>query len=150
MANKKIKNASSLVAEGITFRSKLEYNIFKILKEAKIRNLEYEKYKFVIWEGYKPTLPFFIKNKKTGLLQNDTKKIMSITYTPDFTFTYKEYFSIVEVKAFENDVFPYKKKLFRRFLEEKHKEDKNFLPVYCQIGSKREMLEFLQILQTLK
>ena len=45
----------------------------------------------------------------------------------------------------ENDVFPYKRKLFRNYLEGRTFDGK--MPIYCQISTKRDLLSFLEILK---
>lgn len=108
--NKKVKNATELVIDNIKFKSKLEASVYKYLvEEGFVPGYELEKY--VLWEGIKPTIPFY---GKKGL---DDKKLIDITYTPDFTFSYKDKFIIIEVKGMQNDVFPYKFKMFRKLLE---------------------------------
>lgn len=116
MSNTKIKNATPTRFNGIEFKSKLEVSVYKTLLVAGFKP-DYEKLKFTLWEGYKPTVPFYTKSKKTRELELDDTKIRGITYTPDFTFRYKDYLIIVEVKGKENDVYPYKRKLFRKWLE---------------------------------
>ena len=93
MANKKIRGATSLVSDGISFKSKLEVVIYKELLRAGF-NPKYEERKFVIWEGIKPTKPFYNRDIQTKMLKLDMGKMRDITYTPDFTFEYNDYFVI--------------------------------------------------------
>lgn len=108
--NKKVKNATELVIDNIKFKSKLEASVYKCLIEEGF-SPKYELEKYTLWEGIKPTVSFYGKN---GL---NNKKLIDITYTPDFTFSYKDKFIIIEVKGIQNDVFPYKFKMFRKLLE---------------------------------
>lgn len=140
--NKKIKNATQNIYDGIQFKSRLETIIYKTLKE-KGFNPKYEPCKFIIWEGYKPKVPFFDKNSKTGLLKNNNKKIIDITYTPDFCFDYNDLFIIIEAKGLENDVFPLKKKLFRKYLESWDKP-----VVYFELYSKKQLLQAIDIIKS--
>ena len=57
---------------------------------------------FVIWEGIKPTKPFYNRDIQTKMLKLDMGKMRDITYTPDFTFEYKNHLIIIEAKGFEN------------------------------------------------
>lgn len=141
--NKKIKNATPLQYDNIQFKSKLEVMAYKTLKEAGF-NPQYELEKFVLWEGFKPTVPFYDKDKVTRLLKPNNKKMVNITYSPDFMFYYKEHPIIVELKGMENDTFPLKKKLFRAYLE-------SHLPnsLYFEIFSKRQLLQAIQIIKSL-
>jgi hypothetical protein len=140
MINKKIKNATKKTYKNIIFKSTLEATCFKILSEEGF-NPEYEKRKFVLWEGYYPNVPFYTKDKKTGSLKLDFVKIKDITYTPDITFWYKGTLVVVEIKGFENDVYPYKKKMFRKLME--FQKD----VVIFEIFSKKTMLEAIKIIK---
>lgn len=143
MVNKKIKGATSLVSDGISFKSKLEVVIYKELLRAGF-NPKYEERKFVIWEGIKPTKPFYNRDIQTKMLKLDMGKMRDITYTPDFTFEYKNHFIIIEAKGFENDTFPIKKKLFRGLLEKMETS-----VIYLEVYTKKQLLQAIEILKTL-
>ena len=93
--NKKVKNATKVDYNGISFRSKLEVYTYKKLKENNIK-AKYEKVKFILVE------PFSYKENK----------IREMSYTPDFV---GEDF-IIECKGRPNDAFPLKWKLFKYYL----------------------------------
>lgn len=93
--NKKVKNATPLVYEGIRFRSKLEVYCYKKLKENKLY-AEYEKHKFVLLEPFK----------------YNGESIRQMTYTPDFVGTG----FVIECKGVCNDAFPLRYKLFKYYL----------------------------------
>ena len=143
MNNKKIKNACAKSFNNIVFKSQLEVVIYKELLRAGF-NPKYEERKFVIWEGIKPTKPFYNRDIQTKMLKLDMGKMRDITYTPDFTFEYKGHLIIVEAKGFENDTFPIKKKLFRGLLE------KMETPViYFEVYTKKQLLQAIEILKAL-
>lgn len=139
MENKKIKNATSKVLDGIQFKSSLEALIYKTLKEHGIE-ASYEKITFEFVPRLRPTVPFFNRIKKVFGLE--MKPLHQITYTPDFTFDYKDMLIIIEAKGFENDVYPVKKNLFRRHLEDMEKHT-----MYFEIRTKKELLEALRIIK---
>ena len=143
MANRKILGATSLVSDGISFKSKLEVVIYKELLRAGF-NPKYEERKFVIWEGVKPTKPFYNRDIQTKMLKLDMGKMRDITYTPDFTFEYKNHLVIIEAKGFENDTFPIKKKLFRGLLEKMET-----LVIYFEVYTKKQLLQAIEILKAL-
>ena len=145
MVNKRIKNATPTEYNGISFKSKLEVSLYKVLEEESFKPM-YEPYKFVIWEGYIPKIPFYIQDKATKCITEDKRKIRDIHYTPDIVFLYKDYIIFLEVKGIENDIFPYKRKLFRKYLEDKTFNNKK--PIYCEVKTKRSLIEFLKILKT--
>ena len=140
--NKKIKNASPLEYDGIAFKSKLEKMIYQILKENGFP-VEYEPHKFVIWEGFRPTIPFYNKDKITRMLKLEKKKIIDITYTPDFVFIYNGYLVVIEAKGFENDSFYLKKKMFRKYLE-----TLGIPCIFFEVRTKKEMLQSIEILKS--
>lgn len=141
--NKKIKNASPLEYDGITFKSKLEKMVYQNLKEEGFP-IEYEPKKFVVWEGFNPTVPFYNKDKVTRMLKLEKKKIINITYTPDFVFTYNKYLVVIEAKGFENDNFYLKKKMFRKWLEYNYPKS-----IYFEIYTKKQLLQAVEIIKSL-
>lgn len=126
MGNVKIINATPKTYNNIKFKSLAEVMVYKTLIQQGF-SPQYEQETFIIWEGYKPTITFFTKNsfkrknKNIEIISENTAKdnriITNITYTPDFTFMYNGIKVIIEVKGFQNDVFPYKFKMFRKHLE---------------------------------
>ena len=77
--NKKVKNATPLSYDGIDFKSRLEAIVYKTFKDAGF-NIQYEPCKDVLWRGFKPTIPFYNRKKKTKhsnvtALKLDNKKL---------------------------------------------------------------------------
>lgn len=145
MENKKVKNARKDFYDNIQFKSHLEVVVYKTLKEAGFTPL-YEFKKFTIWDGYKPNVLFFNRvNKKDGkAFQLCNQKVRDITYTPDFYMIVKDLHVIIEAKGHENDVFPLKRKIFRRFLENQKGKY-----IYFEVHSKAEVLSSIEIIKTL-
>ena len=139
--NKKIKNATKVSLKGINFKSRLEARMYEILVKEGLKP-KYEEETFTLWEGFKPTTPFYDRSKKTNKLELMTTKLINITYTPDFILWYKGWKVIIEVKGVENDVFPIKKKLFRKYLE----EEKNVL--FFELRTLTELKEAIRIIKT--
>lgn len=137
MENKKVRNATYVTVDDITFKSKLEASVYKHLLQAGFKP-DYEEMTFILWSGFKPTVPFYSKN---GL---NMKKLINITYTPDFTFNYKKYLIIIEVKGRQNDVFPYKFKMFRRILEQFPYRNKTLLFEVFSIKQLKECIEIIK------
>lgn len=138
--NKKIKNANPLEYNGIRFKSRVEVSIYKLLEAHNIE-AKYENKTFVLSPSIRPTVPFYNRTKKVGF-HSIMSPIDNITYTPDFTFMYNNILVIVEVKGFENDVFPVKRNLFRKLLET--------LDTYCmffEVRTQKEMLEALEVIK---
>lgn len=140
-SNRKIANATPTKLGTITFKSKLEESFYKTLVAAGLEP-DYELTKFVLVEGFKPTVPFYNRNK-SKVFRMDMVKVRDITYTPDFTILYNDTLFIIEAKGIENDTFPLKKKLFRRFLESME------MPcVYFEVHTKKELLEVIKIIKS--
>lgn len=103
--NRKVKNAKVHEYSGIVFRSKTEMDIYRRLLDLGIVP-QYEKDKIILLDGFKPELPWFLDGKVMKT------KVRDMTYTPDFKFIYNGFTVYLEVKGFETDRFPLKRKLF--------------------------------------
>ena len=146
--NKKVKNATPLSYDGIDFKSRLEAIVYKTFKDAGF-NIQYEPCKYVLWRGFKPTIPFYNRKKKTKhsnvtALKLDNKKLMDTTYTPDFQFKHNGYLIIIESKGLETDSFMIKKKLFRQYLEMNVPNS-----IYFEVFSKAHALQAVEIVKNL-
>lgn len=140
--NNKVKNAQIIVYNEITFKSKLDLMAYKLLEE-KGFNPQYEQNTFIIWQGFKPVVPFFTKNKARQIINNN-KKLINITYTPDIYFEYRGYKVIIEMKGFTNDVYPIKVKLFRKYIEQLQDSNKYLL---FELYTKQQLLTAIQIIE---
>lgn len=136
--NKKVKNATPVEDQGINFKSKLEKMVYNTLVQHGIKP-EYEKHKYVIWEGFKPTVPLYTRDKKKNHILQD-KKLINITYTPDFYFEHAGKKIIVEAKGSINDVFPYKFKMFRKYIEQL--PDSQSYEIW-EVFTKKQLLELI-------
>ena len=146
--NKKVKNAKHHCFNGIEFKSQLEVDIYKGLLQAGYKPL-YEQCKYCIFEGFKPTVPFYTrKSKKLNEIALKMQRIKNSTYTPDFVFIAKDKKTVVviEAKGFMNDVYPIKRKLFRAYLENA-KTELNQQIVYFEIYTKKQLLDTIEILE---
>lgn len=141
--NKKIINASPLEYDGIFFKSKLEKMAYQTLKEQDLPVL-YEPKKFIIWEGFRPNVPFYNKDASTRMLKMDSKKVIDISYTPDLMFEYNNHLIIIEMKGFENNTYPLKKKIFRKWLESNYPNS-----IYFEIFTKKQLLQAIDIIKNL-
>lgn len=140
--NNKVKNAQIIVYNEITFKSKLDLMAYKLLEE-KGFNPQYEQHTFIIWQGFRPVVPFFTKNKARQVINNN-KKLINITYTPDIYFEYQGYKVIIEMKGFTNDVYPIKVKLFRKYMEQLQ-DSNNYL--LFELYTKQQLLTAIQIIE---
>lgn len=146
MTNHKVKNATPLEYNNIQFKSRLEVMIYKTLLQEGF-NVQYEPTKYIIWEGFKPNVSFYNKDKKTRMLKLDNKRLIDITYTPDFVFEYKDTTIVIEAKGFENDTFPIKKKLFRKWLEKQNSQGNKY--IFFEIFTKRQLMQAIDIIKNI-
>lgn len=140
-SNRKIINATPVEADGIKFKSKMELLIYKTLKDRGFHPA-YEPTTYEIFEGFKPTVKCLSDGKE------ETTKIRSITYTPDFYFKYKDYDVFIEVKGWQNDVYSIKKKLFRKYLETKI--ERLGRAIFLEVHTKKGLLACLEYLDSLE
>lgn len=143
MVNKKIRNATPSQYNGIEFKSIIETMVYRTLV-ANGFEPQYEPIKFILFQGERPTIPFYTKTKKE-LLKLDMSKLRNSTYTPDFYFEYKGIKVIIEAKGQTNDVFPLKFKMFRQLLESMPDKE-NYL--IFEIFSKRQLLEAINVIKS--
>lgn len=118
MANKKIRNATITSYNNITFKSKLECNVAKILDSFNIP-YHYEEMKFILQDTFK----------------YQEESIRAITYTPDFIIGN----IIIECKGYPSDSWKIKRKLFLKILKEKYPEF-----CYKEIYSIKDLLSFME------
>lgn len=135
----KIKNATQCVLDGIQFKSKLELTVYDYFKKMGV-NLEYEKLTFVLMDGFVIRQPVYDKDSKKNL-KRITRKVLKTTYTPDFSFKGRNALYVLEIKGFANDVFPLKKKMFLREINDCEQEI-----FYIMIYSQKDMREAYQII----
>ena len=114
--NKKVRNATETIVEGIKYRSKLEAYAAKLFKENNI-TVEYEENIFILQEKFEFTgkiyEPHKIGNQKDFI--EVSNNIRTITYKPDFVN--KDLKFIIEVKGYANDAFPIKWKMFKKIIK---------------------------------
>ena len=139
MENKKVRGTKEVIVNGIKFKSTIEGRVYEWLLEEGIQP-KYEANTYELSTSIRPTIPFF--NRIGKLFGIDMRPVQSITYTPDFTFEFNGIFVIIEVKGKENDVFPYKRNLFRKYLE-----DIETPVMFFEIRTKKELKEALRIIR---
>ena len=159
--NQKIRNATEVTYNGVTFKSKLEQSIYStLLKEG--FNPQYEPFTFTLWSGFTPITPFYdaetvnqMKKRLKGsssefhrLLTLKNSRMIDIKYTPDFYFKYKNLRVYIEAKGIENDVFYIKKKMFLKYLDEHflHSGEKS---VFFEVRTKRQLFQAINIIKSL-
>ena len=108
-------NSKKIKYDGINFASGLERYCYMALKKEKLFE-GYENEKFQLIEGFTPGNEFYERqsNGKGDFTERSGKKILGISYTPDFCG--KDF--IIETKGRANESFPIRWKLFKHRLIE--------------------------------
>lgn len=125
MENKKIKNATPTIYKGVQYRSKLEVR-FAMMLDAENIPFAYEEETWVVLD------------KQTYM----GKTIRRVTYTPDFIIGNV----VVEIKGFRNDVFPLKRKLIIKFINE-NRPDTLFFEAKT-VADMRMVVDFIKRLKS--
>ena len=133
--NKKIKNATVITFNNIKFKSKLECLMYKLLIESNLE-VQHEETKIILMEGFYPK-KWFSKSKE------QVKKILNLTYTPDFIIKHNDYTVYIEVKGFMSDNYPIKRKLFLN----KINDEKN--SIFFEVYTKKDMLHCIEYIKSL-
>lgn len=150
-SNRRIKGATSTEYNGIKFKSILECSCYKKL-EASGLEFYYESEKINLWKGIKlrnitVCAPKKLKPGKYGkFLDIQKRALLDITYTPDFIVIKGNYKIYFDVKGKENDVYPIKKKMFLKYLEEKN-DGINY--IFFEPHSIRHMLQAIEIIKNI-
>ena len=108
--------SKKITFDGITFASGLEKYMYQALKKAKIKAL-YEGETFELVEGFDFTFDSFERcsNGKGDYKNRGNKKVLNITYTPDFIG--KGF--VIETKGRANESFPLRWKLFKKLMNDR-------------------------------
>ncbi len=145
-SNRRVQGATPTDCDGIHLKSKLEEKAYLLLKDAGFKPV-YEGRKYVLCDGFYPTVPFYNQSSKSKkVLADNSKKVLNITYTPDFIFNHKGYTIIIEMKGYLQDTYRIKCKLFRKLLE--NLSDEN--PLFFEAHNKSQLLQAIDIIKNLK
>lgn len=153
--NRKIRGAAKTNSLGITFKSQLEKCFYKTLLELGF-NPKYEPKTFVIWDGFAAITPFYDRETDTQrdkrdprsskILVEKSRIVQPIKYTPDLYFEYNGIDVWIEAKGIENDVFYIKKKLFRKYLDNKLLNTGK-RSLYFEVYTKKQLLQATDIIK---
>ena len=115
-----ISKAKKYTYRGIEYKSGLEKYMAQVLYNNKIK-FQYETTKYELQKGFKFEIESYERqaNGKGEFKNRGNKKILPITYTPDFVG--KGF--IIETKGYANESFPIKWKLFKKMICDNYKDD---------------------------
>lgn len=152
--NKKVKNAKECVFDDIKFKSQLECKCYQKLLENGF-DVKYEPFKLKLFEGFYPKnftwyQPVKQKSIKKYIFKQIYKKILDITYTPDFFVWFKNCKIFIETKGKPNDSYPLKKKLFLKKLSEFAEKYSNEKYYFFEPHNQQQIDELIAILKNIK
>ena len=132
-------NANKVKYDGINFASGLERYCYIALKKEKLFE-GYENEKFQLIEGFTFSNESYERqgNSKGEFRNRGGKKILGISYTPDFTG--RDY--IIECKGRPNESFPIRYKLFKLWLTKNKDGRKLYKP-----QSQKEVDQVVQLIK---
>lgn len=150
--NKKVRGATPNTYDGIKFRSALERGTYQLLKAAGF-DVKYEPITYHLWEGIKlRSVRQVAPNRdKSGKYSKDlfeqTAKLQDIKLTPDFEIEVGYYKIILEAKGNPNDVYPLKKKMLLKWLEDWSPDDYQY--IYIEAHSLYQVKQAIEIIKKL-
>ena len=145
MINRKVKNATAITYDGITFRSHIELKVYKALVDAGYKP-QYEPDKIQLLESFRPKRVWYLDGEpqttKTGAKKGKT--VIGKTYTPDFKLVVNGITVYIEVKGHPNDVYPITRKMFLKWIDEQEEEI-----IFSEIHTMRGLNKFIDKLKLL-
>lgn len=125
---RQITRSKKTVVDGIQFASKLEAHMYKLLKHNNI-SYKYEGEKYILIDSFQYEASSYEKTAtKKYLHDRGNKKILPISYTPDFIDSQYPPRYIIECKGNPNERFPLIWKLFKRYIHLKGWNTKLYMP----------------------
>tara|TARA_R110002020_G_scaffold395804_1_gene605839 strand:- start:2054 stop:2518 length:465 start_codon:yes stop_codon:yes gene_type:complete len=133
--NKKVRNATATVFNGIKFKSKLEKFTYQCLKVASIP-FKYEEDRFVLVDKFVYKGECIEKKKRKGknVFLKSSENISQATYLPDFTNLDQGW--IIECKGLRTEAFNLRWKLFKNMLAKQKKSYDLYMP-----GTQKQIME---------
>lgn len=139
---KKKINSVKHTFDGINFESSLELRMHEMLKEAGIKN-KYEGKRYILLDPLTYESECFEKTPKRDLELKDKRKILAMTYLPDFVGPDAENPEfIIEVKGFASESFPLRWKMFKHAIMAKENPPMLFKPM--SIADCKQVVEILK------
>lgn len=131
----KLRN-KEIIIDGVKYRSTLEGNTAKLLKEAGLQ-YKYEPWEIILQDKFKDSNLSFEESKKKMKVIKSSRQI---AYTPDFIGS----FWIMETKGMKTPDFAIKWKMFKVYLEENELEHVLFMP-----RNLKQVKECIQIIKNM-
>lgn len=150
-ADKRKVKSSSVVEDGITFKSRLERACYLRFKQSGI-HCSYESETFVLMP--KKELSHTVRYER-ALINKELKKyglkrksqvLRPLTYTPDFVLHFPDIVVYIDTKGFATDRYVVKKKLFLAYVDEHIKDAVYFFEPH----NNSEIEEMVSLIKQLK
>ena len=134
--------SKSLVADNIVFKSRIELLCYNKLKESKLKDYGYERSKIILQDTFTYDGKYYTKGTGTMGLACYGRKILHISYTPDFTIVKNGISHYIETKGYERDDFKIKKKMFLYWLSINSPQS-----LYIECFNSRQIDEAIQLIE---
>lgn len=114
-----ISKAKKFNFKGVEYKSGLEKYMAEVLTKAGVI-FKYEPDKLILQEGFHLPIESYERqaNGKGDFVNRGNKKILPITYTPDFKIEENGKLFWVETKGYGNEAFPNKWKNFKHYVKD--------------------------------
>lgn len=147
--NKKVRNATKCVYDSIEFKSKLELFCYRYAKGLGY-DLQYEDFQTTLMQGFHLE-GYLYQPDRTNKIVLNKRKILGMTYSPDFHTTIKnrngeDVKIVIECKGNPNDAYPLKKKLFLQVCDKFYKDKFYFFEPHSQ----KQIKECFEIIKTIQ
>jgi hypothetical protein len=127
--DRRLIKSKAMTIDGISFKSRLEGYMYKLLKENKI-DFIYEGESFELSPSFIFNNDYFARlaSGKGDFINRGHKKVNNMSYKPDFVINHKGYCAIIETKGLPTEPFNMRMKLFKSVLSKSNIKCDIFVP----------------------
>ncbi len=138
--NKRKVNSKKKVVDGIHFASTLESQMYQLLKQSGIYSV-YEGKSYITFNSFDYGEECYERVQRRSKEMVDRKKVLQVSYTPDFIGQNEEW--IIEVKGRANESFPIRWKLFKNLMMKRENP-----PILFKPTNLKDCLQVIEILKS--
>lgn len=115
--DKRLIKSKKISIDGINFASRLEGSMYKLLKENNI-DFKYESESYTLSDSFVFSNDYYARlaSGKGDFINRGHKKVLSMSYKPDFVIRHNGYYAIVETKGLPTEAYNMRMKLFKASL----------------------------------
>lgn len=156
--NRKVIGAKKHIYKDIEFDSKLEIACYQALESSGMP-FEYNKEKVELIPKFRLNKVHyyqalyakkkFVAYKEYHTSKNEKQSFTNVTYTPDFRLLFGNYLIYIETKGNPNDVYPYKRRMFLKKLEDLSERFPNSELYFFEPRGVKQVKETIAIIKNL-